>query len=137
MPCHPRPHRIEFDVAHALEQIILGIDHRRPIPPFPQGAGALVMKVEILDVPPADALHHLRHALLLAWRRQQMYVVGHEDVRMHGQIVTLRRVQKRFFEELAVFVIAEDRFAIVSAQDDMQWNAFDEVAGETGHARIL
>jgi hypothetical protein len=42
-------------------------------------------------------------------------------------------IKQAFLEELAVFVVAENRITIVASQDDVERDAFGEVAGETGH----
>jgi hypothetical protein len=60
-------------------------------------------------------------------------VVGHQHVSMNDELVTLGSVEKRFLEELAVFVVGENRLAVVAAQDDVLWYAFGEVARKSGH----
>jgi hypothetical protein len=41
-------------------------------------------------------------------------------------------IKQALLEELAVFIIAENRITIVASQDDVERDAFGEVAGETG-----
>ncbi|HEV7930611.1 MAG TPA: hypothetical protein VGP12_10835 [Nitrosospira sp.] len=45
----------------------------------------------------------------------------------------LGRIKQAFLEKLVVVVVPKDWVAVIAPQADMQWDTFDEVAGETGH----
>jgi hypothetical protein len=72
------------------------------------------MPIEILDMAPPKALHCLRQARLRAGRSQQMNVVRHEHIGMNGKIVAFSGIEQALFEELAVFVVAENRVTVAS-----------------------
>jgi hypothetical protein len=55
---------------------------------------------------------------------------------MDRQAVALGRIKQAFPEKLVVVVVGKDRVAVIAPQDDVQWNTFDEVAGETGHIHL-
>jgi hypothetical protein len=68
---------------------------------------------------------------------QQMNMVGHQHVRMDPQAVALGRIKQAFLEKLVVVVVPKDWMAVIAPQDDVQWDTFDEIAGETGHIANL
>ena len=53
---------------------------------FPQAAGAAVAAVDVLHVAPSDGLHQLGDAVRFIRCRQQVDVVGHEDIGMDGTV---------------------------------------------------
>jgi len=54
---HAGPDRVEVDVAHAAQQVCGIVDQAGAVATFPQGAGALVVAVELADVLAAELLH--------------------------------------------------------------------------------
>lgn len=67
---HIRPYRIEFDIAHQLQKILLAVYHGRPVTPLPQGTAALVSEVEILHILAPYRLKDFTDAVLLRWCSQ-------------------------------------------------------------------
>jgi len=61
-----------------------------------------------------------------------MDMVGHENIGIDRQCLTLGHIHQHFLEELAVIVTADNRLAIIPPQNDMQRNTFNEIAGELG-----
>lgn len=53
------------------------------------------------------------------------------------QGVPLGGIEQRLLEKLTVLVIAEDRFAVIAPQDDVQRDTLDEITWETGHVKNI
>ena len=60
-------------------------------------------------------------------------MVRHEDVGVNDELVTPGGIEQHFLEELAVFVVGEDRLAIVAAEYDVLGYAFGEVSWKSSH----
>lgn len=71
---------VEFDIAHAGEQVAFCLDHAGFVTTFPQTAGAAVTAIDVLHVTSADGLQELGDSRLAFWRDHQMYMVGHEHI---------------------------------------------------------
>lgn len=59
---HVCAYRVQFDVAHAGQQVILGLYHARFESAFPQATGAVVAAVDVLHIASADGLHQFGDA---------------------------------------------------------------------------
>lgn len=55
---HACAHRVEIDVAVAAQDVGLGVHEAGFISPFPQGACATMIRVELADVATSELLHH-------------------------------------------------------------------------------
>ena len=60
-------------------------------------------------------------------------MVRHEDVGVNDELVTPGGIEQHFLEELAVFVVGEDRLAVVAAEYDVLGYAFGEVSWKSSH----
>ena len=92
MRYHPGPHRVQFDISAAGQQILLAIHGRRLEAAFPQGAAAPIGVVEMPHIAPADRLHPLAEAVRRRGRGQDVDVVGHQHIGMNGAAGFLRRI---------------------------------------------
>lgn len=130
---HAGAQGVEFDVAHAGQQVGVSLDEAGFVAAFPQAAGAFVVAVDVLDVAAANGLHEPGYAVLGFRRYQQMNVVGHEHVGMNGAVP----IGSRFLEPMEVAVIIllgeETGLSINAALDDMLGQSGQFDAGATGH----
>ncbi len=60
-------------------------------------------------------------------------MVRHEDVGVNDELVTPGGIEQHFLEELAVFVVGEDRLVIVAAEYDVLRYAFGEISWKSSH----
>ena len=77
---HPRAHRIEFDVAHAGQQVAFRLHQTGPIATLEQRPRAPAILVHPSHVAAADAVHERRDRARPIARHEQMDVVGHQRV---------------------------------------------------------
>lgn len=113
---HARPHRVEFDIPRARHEVRLGLHRARPVASFPQGPGAAVCRVDIVDVPTTNRLHDLGNAVRVLWRHEQVNVIGHQDIRMYRRRVPRGGVEACQVETIIV-LMEEDRLPIMPALD--------------------
>ena len=118
---HRGANRVEFDIAHAGEQIGFGLHHAGFIAPFLKAAGATIAAVDVLHVASADGLHELGDSILVFWRDQQVNVVGHQGIGMDVAVP----IDSRFFQPVEVEVIIllgkETGRSIDSALNNVLW----------------
>ena len=114
---HARADGIELDVAIAGQQVALALDRRRPKASLPERAGPPVGRVDMPDIADAEPLHHPRRAVGGAGGQQQVHVVGHQDIGVHGASVVPRRLRQKPAIARIVVVMEEDRLPIVAALD--------------------
>ena len=116
---HAGPHRVEFDVAVAGQQVTRAVHQRRLESPFPEGARPAIAGIERPHVAPPDRLHHARRRAALGRGEQQVHVVGHQDVGMDRATM----LQGRFPQFLAIAreirAVRETGLAIVAALHHM------------------
>ena len=98
---HASPHGVELDVAATDEKVGFGLHRAGFVAPFPQGAAALVVAIDVLDIPPADRLHELGGAFRCLRCKQEVDMIGHQDVGMDGATP----VGSRFSEPVEVAVV--------------------------------
>lgn len=87
---HLRPHGVEFNVAHAGEQVAIGLNEAGAMAPFPESAGAAVFLVDVLRVATAHDLHRIRHRGVVARCDEKVDMIGHEAISVNGHPVTER-----------------------------------------------
>lgn len=130
---HVRAHGIEFDVAHAGEQVGFCLDQAGFVTPFPQAAGTFVAAVDVLHVASPDGLHELGYASLGFRGHKQVNVVGHEDVGVDSAMP----IGSRFFQpvEVAVVVLLSKKagLSIDAALNNMLGYSGQFNARATGH----
>jgi len=116
---HVRAHGIEFNVAHAGEQVGVFLHEAGFVASFPQAAGAFVAAVDVLDITTPNGLHEPGYAGLGLGADQQVNVVGHEDVGMNGAVP----IGSRLFEPVEVAVVVllgkEAGLSVDAALDNM------------------
>ena len=95
---HAGAHRVEFDVAVAAEQIDFILHGARFVAAFPQGAGATVLTVDIAHIAAAERLHRRWHRSGLLAGEQQVHMVGHRHIGMHGN----SELERKFVQILQV-----------------------------------
>jgi len=69
---HAGRHRVQLDVAVAGQQVIVGRDEARLVPPLEQGTAAAVAPVHVQHIQSADMLHEPRDRALLLGRHEQV-----------------------------------------------------------------
>ena len=83
---HVGADRVEFDVAHAGEEVGFCLDQAGFVAAFPQAAGAALAAVDVLHVAATNSLHELGCASLCFGCNQQVDVVGHEYISVDGTV---------------------------------------------------
>ena len=79
--------------------------------------------VERLHVALADVSHRARHGVPVDGRQQQMHMIAHEDVGVHGDIVLGHRLAQKLVEVPTFEVVDEDRAAIDAALGNVKGSA--------------
>ncbi|QJR14795.1 hypothetical protein DSM104440_01605 [Usitatibacter palustris] len=126
MTDHSSTHRIELDVALACEQVALGLDEVGLVASLPQRSGAFMEVIEVAYVTAAQSLHHSRNSACGVAGRQEVEVVGHQDVGMDGDAAIARHLRQATMQKDAVALAHHDRLPVVAANDHMGRNAVDE-----------
>ncbi len=98
---HQCANGVEFDVAHAGEQVGFCLDDAGLVAAFPQAAGAAVGAVDVLHVAPPDGLHELGDSCLSFRCYQQVNMVGHEGIGVNVAVP----IGSRFFQPVEVEVV--------------------------------
>src|SRR5688572_22663679 len=130
---HAGPHRIHLDVLMADQEIALRLDGARLEAPLPKGARALVEIVEVADVAPTHALHHLAEGILRGRAAEHVNVVRHQDVRMHRDFASARRIDHAAMEEHAVAFRAENRLPVIASHPKMGRDLGGEETRKSSH----
>ena len=119
----PRSDRIQFDVAIAGESVARVSDQRGFETAFPKCPRPAISGVEASHVTPADRLHHARRCAGLGRRREQMHMIGHQDVGVQRATV-LAGCFGEFLKVVAVVGIrCETRLPVDTALNDVQRDA--------------
>ncbi len=130
---HSRPHRIEFDVAVAQQQVLLGIHQTRLEASLPQGPASLVDAIHVLHVPPSQALHEPGDAVLPLRAHEQVHVVRHEHVGVQVAAVLVRALPEPVQIEAIVLLRKEAGLPVVAALHYVQRNLREIQAWSAGH----
>lgn len=132
---HFRAQRVQFDVAVALQQVAVVADGTRLVASFPQCPGSAMPIIHVADVAPSQGLHGARDATRGAGRHQQVNVIRHQDVCVHGAAFAPSDFAQILQVTDVVDLDEEARAAIVAALDHVLCNAGKVDAGRTGHGR--
>ncbi len=130
---HPRPHRVELDVALARQQIAFGLHHAGFVAPFPQAAGAPVEAVGVLDVAAPERLNQTRRGARFRRCQQQMDVIGHQGVGVDGAATSASRLFQPMEIAVVIFIGKKARLAVDAALNDVQRVVGEKDAGAAGH----
>jgi len=126
---HARPYRVEFDIAHGGQQVGVGLYQRGFVAAVPEGAGALLGAVEVLDVASTEGDEELGDGFGSLWRQEQVHVVGHQYVGVKlAAGLPERLVQPAKVGEVVLFV-KEAGVAIVPALHNVQGQSIEMGAG--------
>ncbi len=83
---HAGAQRVEFNGALAAKHVVVMHDCGGLVPSFPQGATAVVARIDVANVTAPERLHQARHLARCSRRDQQMDVVGHQHIGMDGAV---------------------------------------------------
>ncbi len=75
--------------------------------------------VEIAHISPSDSLHHLGQTTDRLGGDQQVEVVIHQHICVHGHLKSRRLLPPQAQQLLAVLVIADDSLSIIAPLDHM------------------
>ena len=134
---HVGAHGVEFDVALAGEKIVLGLDGAGLVTAFPEGAAALVVAVDVLDVASAERLHELGGAFGGLRCDEQMDMVGHEGVGVDGAAPVGSRFLQPAEVAVAVLLGKEAGLAIDASLHEVLRNIGKLDARAAGHGLCI
>ncbi len=110
---------IEFDVSVTFQQILRGIDGTRLVSPFPQSTATAISLIYKLRIPATDHFHRAGDAVFVFRCHQQMYVIGHQAIRVEFRPVARHCLSQVIQVELVTFFIKKAGFSIVPALNYM------------------
>jgi len=120
---HASPNWIELDIPIAGQHIIFTLCQARPKSPLPQGSAPAVCPVDVLHVALTQVLHQQRGAVLRSRCQQQVDMVGHQNICMHGAIEAPRQFLQALKIKTIVLLGEETRRAVIAALDDVPGHA--------------
>lgn len=130
---HAGAHRIEFYVTLAGQKVVVVLYQTGFVSALPERTGSIVFSVERLHITSANCLHNLWNRSLMAWCRQQVNVIGHEDIAMYGTAVLFHCMAERPLEMLVVIRFEERVLFVHTANDDVLWIIRQEISGLARH----
>ncbi len=131
------PDGVEFDVAHAGEEVALRVYEAGAMAPFPQGSGAAVLLVDVLGVAAAHDLQGIGSRGAPVRGDQEVDVVGHEAVGMNGELIFGGQLLPQMEVKLVVLGFEEAGFTVVAALDNVIGHSGQVQAGATRHGKSL
>ena len=134
---HRRAHGIEFDVAHAFQQVGLGLDQGGLVPAIPQCAGAPVGGVDVLHIAPSEGNDQLGDRLGFLRGEQQMHMIGHQRVGVKHTPALLQRFSQPMQVSVVVFLCKKAGLAVVAALHDVQRHVVEVGARAARHGARL
>lgn len=119
---HAGPDGIEFDIAHAGQQVGVVLNDTAFMPSFPKRSAASMTMVDVCDVIPPDKLDHAAYGIGTIRRNKQMDMICHEHIGMNKAAMSLAPL----FEpcQICLIIIIEEKngLAIIPALDHMCGN---------------
>jgi len=134
---HARAHRIEFDITHACEQVVLTGNQTPLVPSFPKRAAFSIGMVHIRDVTAADILNQSADGFSVLGGDQQMDMIGHQHVGMNRTIMLLRAFVKPVQVRGIILITKERRLTTIAALDNMSGDARQIEARLSWHVTAL
>ena len=122
-PDHARAHRIEFDIAHAGEQVVITGDQASFVPSFPKSAAFCISMVHICDVMTADKLNQSADGFSVRRGDQQVDMIGHQNIGMNGAIMLLDAFVKPVQVGGIILVAKERGLTTIATLDDVSGDA--------------
>jgi hypothetical protein len=110
---------IKLDVALAQQQIGLGLDQRGLVAAIPQGAGAPVGAIDVLDVAAAHRDEQPRHRAGVRRAEEQMDVIGHQHVGVETAALPPQRLVQPAKIGVPVLLVEEAGATVVAPLHDM------------------
>ena len=62
-----------------------------------------------------------------------MHMIAHEHISVNGAAVSFGAIEQELSKSNVILRCRKDCLAVIAALNGVQWLAFDEEAGETGH----
>ena len=110
---------IQLDVAVAMQQGVAVIDEAGFVTAFPEPSCSVIAVVDVGNVAPAQRLHHSRYGTWSQRGHEDVDVVGHQDIGMHGATFASRQfAQVGAIAQIVAFAV-KPRLSIVATLDDM------------------
>jgi hypothetical protein len=134
---HGCAHRVELNISIAVQQIGVAIYQGRFVASFPERSGAVVAVVDVADVSPPQRLHEAGDLSAAGRRHQQVDVIGHQYIGMHGTAFTQRDLLEILQVALAVHVSEKAGLAVIAALDHMLRDTWEVKAWPAWHRRLL
>jgi hypothetical protein len=126
-------HGVQLDVALALEEMAIGHDDARVVPPLPERPGACALSVDVHRVPARDPLHHPGNAVRPQLCRKEVDVVRHQDVGVNLARMAASGVRQFGSISHVVGRLEEDSLPIVTAMNDVARHIAYVGAWGSGH----
>jgi hypothetical protein len=134
---HACAHRVQFDVAIAVQQIAVAIHKAGLVPPLPQGSAAVVAVVYIAHVSAPERLHEPAHLPHCRGCQKQVHVVGHEDIRMNRAVAAESKLHQLAQVPEMVLLTEEAWPSVVPPLHHMLRNTRYVQPWLTWHVRLL
>jgi hypothetical protein len=115
---HSGPDGVEVDVTDQFQQVAVGIDQQRLVPPLKQMTVPLVLAIDELGVAKPDILHDAGEGNI-AHLNGQMGVRRHETEGMDAIPETLNAFLKQQEKPRAITRIEEDALAAIATKNDV------------------
>lgn len=132
---HAGADRVEFDVAVAAQQIGFILHRARFVAAFPQRAGPSIVIVDVAHVAATERLHQRRRRARVLAGQQQMHMVGHQHIGMHGDAELERQLPQVLQIARPVDVGEEARLPIIAPLHDVLGNTGKIQSGLAWHGR--
>ena len=128
----PSPDRIELDVAITGEEVALVLHRTRLEAPLPQRSRAPLAVIDIGHEPSPQRLEYGAHRLSMSRCHQQVAMIGHQHIGMHGAPMVAGRPAQPVEINPVVIVVEEDGLPVVAPLHHVDRYAREE---ETPFAR--
>lgn len=129
-----RTHGVEFDVAQALQQVVVVGYQAGLVAAFPQRSAAAVAGIEQGHVIAPEALHQRTSCSGQWWGKQQVHMVVHQNPAMQPATGVVQGLGQQVQVGVPVRIVQETGQAVVATLDDVLGNAGQVKTGLSGHA---
>lgn len=123
------PHRVELDVTRAGEKVLFAVDQRGFVSPLPLGTGTSISVIDVLDIAATDGLHDLGKAGGVIRREQQVGMIGHQHIRVHGTAMLATGFLETLPVERIILLGKEGDTAVIPTLDDVLRLSWEDIAG--------
>lgn len=112
-------HWIELDVRGGNRHLLIRDDRNGPISLLKQLSCRATTRVAKLRVSLSEVANKPRELQVVAWRNNEMNVIGHQGHGVNGNALTLAALKQATEEEVLFAGVREETPTIVAAQNDM------------------